>query len=504
MANVEPDFIQPDSSDYPELVWREINAQRPMGAEFANGIIDFNFSIGGVNAMVPNMTYTDIKYTLTAKDYDDTSSLGKPTKLSVTTFAQDSCACLFNSSQFLVGGSLVSNVQSFHAQTDIMQKRLGLTGAQLYSVASGASNMEPNFQKRCNQINLSSSNDSELEVVPLADLRLAVAETNISPAGLLSGINTVFTRLKVGDYIVINGSKYELLTITSDTVATIDYANSSSISGAVCSHGLKRANGEGNNVMSAVYVPPLGIFASDELLGAGDYRLSFQPNSMYKKAFVESKIPNAVEGVDYDLVIDSFRLYVATTKVRVPETSQKTLILKECAVYSKKIDSTQANLDFTIPATTTMIAVSIQGQDAGSNPINSPTKFRSTANTQDNLTSLQLTYAGLSKPSTQWGSVYDEATGVNRTQQRYMETMLENQLAFSPGATEKFGDWHDSPYYAFSFNKDMNDRSTQLQAQINLSALADNCNLIVSCFYDNTINITTEKGVVTQVRKLLS
>jgi len=494
---------------YPNLQWREVTSKRGVSdGQFAKGLLEFEFSVGGVNAFIPKLSYFKVDYEIKAKGYNLPSDLAQPRKTSVTTYAQNACGALFNSSAFRAGGAIVSQCEQYHPQTDILHKRTGMTGGQIYSVAKGASQMEPNFQKRCNDVSQSSSDDCDLEVIPLAAQRSALPTATIDNLGAVTGAFTAFTRLSAGDYLVVNGVKYEIDNIVDDFNCVVEATdNAAVVTTGLCTYGLKRANGEGNNTLSTIYQPPLGIMSWDGddgrgILGAGEYRFTLNPNSNYKKAFVECKIPDAVEGEDYDLNISDIRLYVAQCETRVPDGTTS-LILHETEVSSKKLDAGLSNrLDFTVPATTNMITAVVQDTRAGSRPDLSPSKFACEDKSEQNLTSLQLTYASLSKPSTKWDSRYSIASAVNQTQQRYMDTLLENQHALTGCYTELFSDWTQTPMYTFSFNKDQNDRSTQLQTQTTFSAEPQNSNLLVACHYSNQVQITTERGVITKITTL--
>jgi hypothetical protein len=492
-------------TQYPNLQWREVTSKRSVANnQFARGVLDFDFSVGGVQSFIPKLSYFKVDYELTAKGYDSDTTIGQPTKTSVTTYAQNACGALFNSSSFRAGGALVSQVEQYHAQVDICHKRTGLTGGQVYSVCKGASQLEPNFQKRCNDVSNSSSDDCDLEVIPLADDRAIDPTAVVAGTGLVTGTNTAFTRLRTGDYVVINGTKFEVSSVVDDISLSVRANDSGApiATDGLCEYGLKRRNGEGNNTLSAIYQPPLGIMSWDGedgkgILGAGEYRFTLNPNSNYKKGFVECKIPEAVEGVDYDLDVKDIRLYIAMCDHRKAD-GKTYLVLKETEISSKKLDSGKSNrLDFTIPATTNMVTAMVQDTRSGSDPSLPPSAFRCEDASEQNLTSLQLTYAGLSKPSTKWDSEFSIANAVNQVQH-----LLENQQALSGCYTELFSDWTQSPTYTFSFNKDQNDRSTQIQTQTTFDTEPTNANLLVASHYTNQVTIRTEGGVVVSVTKI--
>jgi len=87
------------------------------------------------------------------------------------------------------------------------------------------------------------------------------------------------------------------------------------------------------------------------------------------------------------------------------------------------------------------------------------------------LESLQITYANTTKPSTRWSSSFSKvqngAAGnpsINEMQQRYNDSLQESGLLMSSGGAETFKDYlARGPYYHYSFTRDSEDKSTQVQ-----------------------------------------
>jgi hypothetical protein len=184
--------------------------------------------------------------------------------------------------------------------------------------------------------------------------------------------------------------------------------------------------------------------------------------------------------------------------------------LMEASVISKTIGDGEELRDFTVPASTRAISVFVQDQVAGSDTRNPPTRFTvGTLNGERKLESLQLTYANVTKPATRWSSSYDSNN--NNMQQRYVDTQLESGLIDNVGGAESFQDWMDrGPLYHFSFNKDMNDRATQLQlatkftrnAFLDASGTPTGAYAFVIAWHQVQVEIVTEHGMITSVRKL--
>ena len=150
---------------------------------------------------------------------------------------------------------------------------------------------------------------------------------------------------------------------------------------------------------------------------------------------------------------------------------------------------------------TLSLAFFVQINLAGFNTRYSPTRFVSADGREVNLSSLQITYANTTKPSTQWTSEY--GANVNKLQQRYIDSLTECGIIHSEGGAESFKDWlQRGPYYYYSFNRDRDDRSTQVQITAQFSAVPADAQLFLVAMYSRVSEITVEAGAVQAVRSL--
>jgi hypothetical protein len=259
---------------------------------------------------------------------------------------------------------------------------------------------------------------------------------------------------------------------------------------------------DGRSEVSGLWQPPLGIFDSSNMMGAGDYRFSLNPNTDYKKAVFESDVDRDVglNAGQVDVVIRSVKLYICTVKAQIP-SGVHTLDLMECQAQTKPIgDTNNATHEYNIPASTNAITVFIQ--TGAKNSTAPPTKSVGLANSEKTLRSIQVTYANQTKPSTRWDSEFSGA--VNQTQQRYLETMMESGLAFSHGGTDTIKTWTErGMMYHYTFDKPSEDKSTHVQIAVNFSAnLPANTNLVCVAWYHRKTAITTNNGMVVEVQSL--
>lgn len=281
------------------------------------------------------------------------------------------------------------------------------------------------------------------------------------------------------------------------------------------------------NIVSRIWQPPIGIFDHGVPMGAGDYAIKLDPNTEFEKAAVECKqdlvIGTAAEDVaaaaiaadpaavpptpfvpevvakpaEYKLVINKVRFYICTVKMSIP-SSVTPLLLRECEAHSKVVASDNT-LEFTVPSSTDAITIFVQGGNAGSTNVLPPTKFACDDSSDRLLTSVQITYANVTKPPTRIGS--QVGTDVNQIQQRYLTTHLESGMAETEGGAETLVDYLErGMMYHFSFNKDSTDKSTQVQVSVTIPGIQENANLFLLAHYTRMSDITTNNGHTVDVK----
>jgi hypothetical protein len=248
---------------------------------------------------------------------------------------------------------------------------------------------------------------------------------------------------------------------------------------------------------------PIGIWDRTSPLGSGDYRIQLNPNAYYKTACVESIRAGLVAPTDFDLVVVDIQLFIATVKVDIPVSGVETLHLMEMNVQSKPLNAGASDtlLDFTVPPSTKAISVFVQASNAGSSTQVPPSKFKVADRSDENMSSIQLTYANTSKPATKWTSAMPSTT--NYMKQRYTDTQLYSGKFWSEGGSESFSDWlKRGPMYHYSFIRDENGRSTHVQLSTQFGNLAANSNVMICAHYTKVVQITTSNGFVVEVQSL--
>ena len=254
-----------------------------------------------------------------------------------------------------------------------------------------------------------------------------------------------------------------------------------------------------------IYQPPLGIMEHSKPMGAGQYRFQFNPASNFVKACVESNVDQIHGfGNDYQFKVETMELYICEEKMDISPTGTDVLHLLEHQVQSKKM-SQSSSVDFTVPPSTKAITMFVQSGLAGIDNRFPPSKFTVENGLHKKLRNLQISFANTTKPPTNWTSDNGNAH-TQKMQQRYLDTQIESGQAFSSGGCETMSDWMlNGPIFHYTFVRDANDRSTQVQ----LSAQWDprtpidpNDNIFLVAHYTRSVEVSVESGFISQVVSL--
>ena len=497
----------------------EVTCQRSLvGANFASGSADFNWSVGAPNVFVPNESYFVIDATLTFN--------GKqPYVTDQLALSYDFGSTLFNNVYMKAGSQDISSCVNFLPQSSVVKNRLSKTAAWRSSVGKSAYLLESSFDERVKITALDGTEDfTTTQSIRVADgVGAATCATGDGLAlpgfTTLSGINTLFNNLNIQtDYLIIAGVPFKIAQIIDNTNAIL-FANPK-LEGLViqATQNFQAYRQEvqdeslGNNRVYIVWKPPVGFFDLAEPFGAGDYKISLNPDSNYKLAGVESKFAYGIgTGANqYDLVINDMKLYIATYKHSLPKAIHN-IGMREILVQSKTMSGGTESFQFTVPPSATGIGFFIQANAAGSNILYSPTSLTTANNEQNTLSSFQITYANTTKPNTRWSGTiattgaYPNQLSSNTIQQRYHDTYSESGLLMNEGGAESLKQYIESGQLVYyNFVRDSENRSTQVQFSITSSSVGFTVptKLYLYCLYNRQIEIVHDNGLIVSVRSL--
>lgn len=408
-----------------ERVWRQVTCKNVKGDEFGASLLDFDWNVGGKNAMLMHKSYFRVGLGLRCRD-TETSDWRQPVMEDGVALANNAAGNLMNNCHFYMGGANVSSCVTNLPQAHAIKNRITKSGAWLNSVGK-MHGISPNFHARQREV---------CNILPADDPAFGFP---ITPALDESGTREIYQ----------------------------------------------------------MYQPPIGIFNHSKPMGSGDYRIQFNPNPNWKTSCVES-----LSGSNpklHDVYFVSIEFYLCTIKMDIGATGGESIELTEHQVYSKGISTGETNFDFTVPSSTKAISIFVQGAIAGTDTRIPLSNFTTLDYGERSLRSLQISYGSVTKPPTRWASKYDLMTGVNQLQQRYYDSLIESDQAFNDGGAEPFSHWLMSPMIHYSFERDSEDRASQVQLQIDYGTMETKSNLYIVAHYTRRIDWTITNGFVSSV-----
>ena len=477
------------------------------GDQFPRGVQDWPFTIGGSWAWVPNRSYFRVGLTLTGQG-------GTPPIVPENlALADNVCANMYNNCYFRAGQQDVSSIVSYLPQAAQVKNRLTKSGAWTRSVGKSAYGQDPSFASRINTISKDGvAVGSErrllgLDATETATITIAIDGTCTLGAGYVLDSDY---KIEAGDRLLLTVpatntvDTFIVETAPTDNVGTgmvVSPAPAVQIDNATAVVLIKKAKTAQRQTVYVHWVPPVGIFDSGRPMGSGDYRVSLNPESNYKRAAVQA-LQSLAPGVDFDLVVEDISFFVSLVRVNVPPTMSEKLELTEIMIQTKACTDAQNNqLEFTVPPSCYGICVYVQGSTAGSATNLPPSLFKTTDNSSNQLENIQITYSNVSKPSTNWSSKFSDTE--NYLTQRYLDCVSESGLVFNDGGCETFEEYTERGAIVFyRFLRDRSDRSTHCTVNVKHTNLLLPANLHVAALYRRVAQVTTNSGRVVDVQTL--
>lgn len=541
----------------------EVTCQKAVqGSSFPQGTQDYIFTIGQPNCWCPCKSYFKIDMQVVGNGASLNSQY-IPRVSDDIAFADNVAGNLYTNAFMKFEGQDVSVVTSFLAQTSALKKRLYKSHGWLKTIGQGA---QMDVASKLSRTYLTSKevpgdNDNGDTAILLKGCPTTNYGGTASPAsvtavaatGVVTGVNTDWlgavnqgNQIFPGDIMVINGIKYSVAVVSNATHVTLSTLLSADIATATQDFYFLRQNLNTNtskNIISVLWQPPLGIFDYKDFLGAGSYKISLTPDSNYLNNAIQTRnnfykvVTNAANVDSFTFSINDVKLYIYQAKANIPD-GPVTLDLMESLMMTKPITSNNSNgnYQFSVPPSTAYITIFAQDNRVGSSPLYSPSLFKcansATTNGQPNpapasynsgdmtLTNIQCIYASITKPSTNWSSVWNVFTNplapvilpggnppllpinsqTNQMVQRFYDSFLEFQNSANSGfGTETFNEWAQrGPFYMFVYARDQSDRSTEVQLNVTFSDIsAANSNIFICAWYHNTVQYTVNNGMIT-------
>lgn len=537
-----------------ECNWFEVPCTRSVqGAAFSQGVQDYVFSVGAPNCWVPSKSYFRVSLSLYT-----TGTILPLYPDAMTAYADNAVGNLFDNVYVRAGQQDVSSVVQYAAQASALRVRIQNTLPWLRSMGSGACLNQAEFMKRLQACtgyptvgalpasapagarlyeNFEIFKPASAGNVAASTVAISIlAGTNnggsvafplVPTGGIVTGVNTIFTTgmpsvaggipsntggtVLPGDVLVVNGVWYEVVSVTNATTLNVFpvplVAIAATANWFIIRPDIIRVPQEFSSVY-AMWQPPLGLFDYSEEMGAGDYRLQLNPNTNFALNAVETRNGDWATVPIYSLVVNDVRFYAYIEKRSIPD-SVRDLYLTEMAIQSKPYAN---NLQFSVPPSTKALTIFFQDGASGSSPLIPPSMFKMLDNTDLILQNIQLTYANITKPSTNWQSSFVPSTSAGgvftlaaalQQQQRYHDSYEESGLDTKAGGFETLTDFlKRGMFHHFSFEKDIDSRATEVQLNTVFSpALPGNTTMraFIVAWFRKTVQITTANGLIVNV-----
>ena len=467
-----------------ESNYYEISATRGVNGRFQEGPLEYIFSVGAPNVIIPSKCYLRVEMELFE------GATNPPLKEHVLAYADNACAGLFSNAYFRAGGQSISTNNQFVPQSHMLKMRASSTYPFLQSDAKDNYLLEANLGNRVDKVS-ADGQGSHIEIIrPSSSITSNITGANGTRQFQVQGGTGTFLSSDVGNTLVVAGAEYTIATVPNAN--TITWTVQGQLGGNIASSDfyLKRRFG-GKNKVYCMYKPPLGIFDVDNPLASGDYSLLLTPNSKYLTSCVES-----LRGTVYALNIIDIKLFVYNLKMSIPNEITH-LDLREMSVQTKPLSE---SLQFTVPSSTKSLTVFIQDTSAGNNTFMPPQKFKTLDGRDLNLQSIQITYANMTKTTTPWKSEFSSYTNllIQRFYETYKELGMSDELSH-----ETFSEFvQRGCFYHFDFERDMNNRSTEVQIQSAWTDIPQNANMFLCAWYSKLVDITTQNGQIVAVNTL--
>jgi hypothetical protein len=454
---------------------------------FSNGAIRYRFSTAGQKWWMPSRSYLRMRMSITKNGTDalDIADGVAPT--------MGTCASLFQSAEMRINDKVVSRIGDFMPQIDALETRLSKSKSWLDSAGNSTNLWQTDFAERQSVVAVDgkkSSNVSNESYFPFAAATtLAISDAGVATlvgenngtAAIPNGAAATL-KVNVGDIIKIGAKVFEVTEVTAGastfqvnvlipiTAVGVTQIKAGGVDTGAIQVAFSRAINTARRLkdFELIWTPPLSLFKIDHALPSGNYELILtpQPGVTFQQYGIESLV-NKIPNQDYKLSVEDMYFYCNVVDGKRADDITYLLDLDTTSCQSDNIKTTalqQRNFD--VSPSTYALSVAYQDLRVGQDTRFSPSKFKSynnngDVNTELNLERFYLNYAGQSLPAPDADPTFD--VNIDKTTQRYADTMLYNGGIFDAGGCETIEEYHDrGSYYYFSIPRDGSDRSTQV------------------------------------------
>jgi hypothetical protein len=520
-----------------KIQYEEVTSRDVTNGTFANGPINYDFSMSGNKWFIPSRSYINVKMQITKANG---TALDLSDKVGMN---MGVCSNLFQSAEFRLNNTVISRVANFMPQIDALQTRMNKTDSWLQTMGASTNWWQNSALERINQVSSDGKFvDLQTPVDDVTSTRTAMgfdalAANNNSWAytaatGALVYARTSATGLTaaqastafpVGSYYKYVGvaatPEVEMKVLSNDAAGNlilepllnVDVVGAGDNDFArVVKSGIAGSDSRQLSNFQTIWTPPLGIFGIEGSLPVGDYRLTLNPetSSVYKKMAIESLDLDKVAGTDFNFEITEMSLYVCVVDgPRVPDDISFLIDIDNVRCQSEDISSTNFHSrSFSVSPSTFALTAAYQDTRTNADSRLSASKFKSSTvayqtNEELKLNRFYINYAGQSRPSQDASPSFVPSTGTDHTVQVYVDSMLNSGMYFAEAAPESIETFHErGQFLHYAWSRDGSDNSTRVIVNQSFdNADVTNMRLLLFDHYKSAVRVNVSGGRVTNV-----
>jgi hypothetical protein len=477
---------------------RQVTASRSIEAKsFSSGVQNFKFEMSGNKWWRPSHSYLRVRCSLTRANPVTPGTPGDPLSLSDNIApAMGLCGNLYQNMDFKMGDTTISRISNNVAQIDTLKHRTEKSQSWSKSIGSSTNFWNESFSVRQNEVCSNGvHHDRVSEELKRSDFAIYNVATTVA---YVNGTNTaaiVYSApppadtWKAGDlytdYTNGNVEAKQLITAVALTANTfvIHLSQFPAVNTVAASAANKwsrtRITGSSARRVSSFeccWQPPLSIFDYDAALPCGKYELSMLPfsDAQLQMHAIESIGANTKTAADFHFEVSE--VYLVIEELEGPNcTDMKYLLdLSQLRVQENTFAvSSFGQKTFDVSPGTRALTIAYQDGRISSDTRISASKFKvyddvvpvdAATNTAADfgltLERQYVSYAGHNYPPQD--SQPEFKTNVDRTTQRYVESLMQSNAYHDTGGGETIEDFHSAgSYYLQKIYKDKSDGATR-------------------------------------------
>ena len=477
---------------------------------FSNGAIRFRFQTAGQKWWLPSRSYIRMRMSI-ADGAGNALDLADGVAPNMGT-----CASLFQSAEMRINDKVVSRIGDFMPQIDALETRLSKSKSWLDSAGNSTNLWQTDFAERQSVVSADAQKSGDIKNQLFTPVSLGFAAVDTIAIASATGIATLSVanagKIVNGDIISIDATDVKFVVTNSVlTGTTMQLAVTANVNAVVATAAftVERPINKARKLkeFELIWTPPLSLFKLDHALPSGSYELVLvpQPGLTFQQYGIESLV-NKTPNTDYKLSVEDMYFYCNVVDGKRADDITYLLDLDATNCQSDNIKTTSLQQrNFDVSPSTYALTVAYQDLRVGQDTRFSSSKFKSydvagSSATELALNRFYMNYAGQSLPSPDADPTFD--TNVDKTTQRYADTMLYNGGIFDAGGCESIEEYHDrGSYYYFAIPRDGSDRSTQVAVhqQFKTGTNIDNMRALLFSHSKQVARVSVSDGRVVSV-----